>query len=216
MDDAVKDSYPIRCPICLGEMRVYKSTPFHRDITCPACKKRFVFRDALPPVKEHVIPDPGAEASRATLGHNTVTLLFGVPAVVLSISWASAYHRHLSGPAFLFFIAIVLVITLPGSFLLRVHWYDSHLIGLLGFLIFEGISVHRLVWGYLHGMRAFFLLILIMLVFGSPYFISAYDFFHNFSKHDRHAGGCGGGCGGGGGFWGGGGGCGGGCGGCGG
>jgi len=32
-------------------------------------------------------------------------------------------------PVRLFFIAIVLIVTLPGSFLLRVHWYDSHLSG---------------------------------------------------------------------------------------
>ncbi len=209
MDDTVKDSYPIRCPVCLHEMRVDKSTPFHREITCRVCKRRFAFRDALPPLKEHAaVPNSGAEASQVTFGRNTFILLIGIPAVVLAIGWAGTYHQHLSGPAFLFFIAIVLIVTLPGSFLLRVHWYDSHIIGLLGFLTFEGISVHRLIWGYLHGMRAFLLLILIMLIFGSPYFVSAYDFFHNFSKHDRHAGGCGGGgCAGG---------CGGGCGGCGG
>lgn len=212
MDDAVKDSYPIRCPVCLHEMRVAKSTPFHRAVTCQACERRFEFRDALPPVKEHTAgPDTGSEASPSTFGRNTLILLIGIPAAALSIGWAGVYYQHLSGPAFLFFITIVLIVTLPGSFLLRVHWYDSHLFGLLGFLTFEGISVHRLIWGYLHGMRAFWLLILIMVFFGGLYFVSAYDFFHNFSKHDHHAGGCGGGWGGGCGA-----GCGGGCGGCGG
>jgi uncharacterized protein YbaR (Trm112 family) len=187
MDDAVKESYPIRCPVCLHAMQVDKSTPFHREIACQACKRSFAFRDALPPVKEHAaVPDPGTNASPETFGRNTLILLIGIPAAAFSIGWAGVYHRHLSGPAFLFFIAIVLIVTLPGSFLLRIHWYDSHLIGGLGFLTFEGISVHRLIWGYLHGMRVF-------------------------SKYDRHAGGCGGGFGGGCA-----GGCGGGCGGCGG
>ncbi len=199
----MSDAYTIRCPVCLQEMPVPKSTSVFKTFECEGCGSSFEFQDALP------APTEGRPLlSNTTIVENHTRLrnwliIVSVPIVLAILIQGANYSNSLDGPSFLSFIIKIFLVTFIGSYLIRRFLLDLDQIRVIGFLIFESLCIYRLIWGYSHEMHKFGILFIAMIIGGFLYFLR-FDSFQS-----QGSGGCGIGCGGGGG-------CGGGCGGCGG
>lgn len=185
--------YQIRCPVCLREMEVPRSTPVFKVMHCPGCGSDFEFQNALPRAKETGRqPRSNASIVESHEQSSRAVFLWSTPVLFLGLILGTNYSNSLDGPSFMSFILVVFAATFLASFLLRLLWMEIDQIRLVTFLFFEALCVYRLLWGYNHGMRRFGFLVVTMLVGGFLFFLRK----ESFDSLGGGWGGCGGGCGG--------------------
>ncbi|MDH3349846.1 MAG: hypothetical protein OEM02_17295 [Desulfobulbaceae bacterium] len=190
-------TYNIRCPHCLEEIKVPKTTPLFQKIPCTACDGVFEFRNALPSLErkrttKKLDVSPYSLPSRETSTHTTLVPFIITLSIALVLTiWLCSYSNKLDGISFLvlyFFLFFALLIT---SFLLRLVLGKTLIIQFLTIGLFEFIGSYRLYWGHTHEMHNFGALYVSMF-FGGLLLLAVQTITNGYGSGNSN--GCSGGC----------------------
>jgi len=158
----------LRCPVCLAQMSVGIGVLPQSRLTCPSCRRPFEKQEGLP-LKESS-PVPLSAPAAAAEGSSGTRWLIHSGITLAGIGLAFVIGTDKKGPEFLGYYAIVWAVTFFGSFLFKAAAWGSKA-GVVGFFIFEGLGVARIVNGLSRGMHIFGFLILMMVAGGVFYMI---------------------------------------------
>jgi hypothetical protein len=174
--------FTLRCPHCLAKVDVAPGmgggTLAQNQLpdptfsaVCPDCGQAFRLAEALPVDASEIDIAASLNAGKPSLG--PAGLLAAVAVGVATVVVSALLAEQMNGPVFLVLYAVVGVLLLGATWIVRLQYREQGPAMLIGFLSFEAIGVLRYFMGSAHGMHKWTYMGVMMLVGGLLFFVSA-------------------------------------------